>query len=61
MDKAKIGVIETLPLLTNIMGVRSFLEHAGFYMGFIKDFPKIAKPLSSLLVRDIPFDFNDEC
>ncbi|XP_052734154.1 uncharacterized protein LOC128196692 [Vigna angularis] len=28
---------------------------------FIKDFSKIAKPLSNLLVKDAPFVMNDEC
>jgi hypothetical protein len=39
----------------------SFLGHAGFYIRFIKDFSKIARPLCSLLAKDAPFDFNEEC
>ena len=31
VDRAKIEVIEQLPPLTNVKGVRSFLCHAGFY------------------------------
>ncbi|GKA09913.1 reverse transcriptase domain-containing protein [Tanacetum coccineum] len=46
---------------TNIYGIRSFLEHAGFYRRFIKDFSKIARPLTKLLEKDTPFEFNDEC
>ncbi|GJT23075.1 reverse transcriptase domain-containing protein [Tanacetum coccineum] len=46
---------------TNIKGVRSFLGHAGFYRRFIKDFSKIALPLTKLLEKDIPFEFDDEC
>lgn len=42
-------------------GVRSFLGHAGFYRRFIKDFSKIAKPLSSLLVQGVPYEFIEEC
>ncbi|GKC02848.1 reverse transcriptase domain-containing protein, partial [Tanacetum coccineum] len=48
-DKAKIDVISKLPPPTNIKGVRSFLGHAGFYRCFIKDFSKIARPLTKLL------------
>ena len=61
MDKAKIEVIERLPSPTNIKGVRSFLGHASFYKEFIRDFSKIPKPLSNLLVRDVPFVFYVEC
>jgi len=41
--------------------VRSFLGHVDFYRRFIKDFSKIVKPLTYLLVKDMPFDFNEEC
>ena len=41
-------------------GIRSFLCHAGFYRRFIKDFFKIAKPLSNLLVQGVPFEFDDQ-
>ncbi|GJX74386.1 reverse transcriptase domain-containing protein [Tanacetum coccineum] len=61
VDKAKINVISKLPPPTNIKGVRSFLGHAGFYRRFIKDFSKIARPLTKLLEKDTPFEFNDEC
>ena len=38
-----------------------FLGHAGFYRRFIKDFSKIAKPLSNLLNKEAVFVFNEEC
>ncbi|GKC60108.1 hypothetical protein Tco_1087706 [Tanacetum coccineum] len=46
---------------TNIKGIRSFLAHAGFYRRFMKDFSKITRPLTKLLEKDTPFEFNDEC
>src|ERR1051325_3921746 len=61
VDKAKIDVIETLPPPTNVKGIRSFLGHAGFYRRFIKDFSKIAKPLSNLLNKDESFIFDRDC
>ena len=61
VDHAKVDVIEKLPPLSNVKGVRSFLGHAGFYRRFIKDFSKIAKPLCNLLVKDAHFEFDGEC
>ena len=61
VDKAKIEVIERLPPPTSVKGIRSFLGHAGFYHRFIKDFSKIAKPLTNLLAKDVPFEFTNEC
>nr|GEV49188.1 reverse transcriptase domain-containing protein [Tanacetum cinerariifolium] len=61
VDKANIDVISKLPPHTNVKGIRSFLRHAGFYRRFIKDFSKIARPLTKLLEKDTPFEFNDEC
>ena len=42
-------------------GIRSFLEHAGFYRRFIKDFYKLSKPLCNLLEKNSTFDFDDVC
>jgi len=61
VDKAKIDVIGKLSPPVNVKGVRSFLGHVGFYRRFIKDFSKIAKPLSNLLNKDKSFLFDDEC
>ena len=61
VDRVKIEVIEKLPPPINVKGICSFLGHAGFYRRFIKDFSQIARPLTSLLAKDAPFDFTDEC
>ncbi|XP_022855935.1 uncharacterized protein LOC111377112 [Olea europaea var. sylvestris] len=61
VDKVKIQVIEKLPPPTSVKGVSSFLGHVGFYRRFIKDFSKITKRLCNLLMKDIHFEFNEEC
>ena len=58
VDKAKIVFISKLPSPTNVKTVRQFLGHAGFYMRFIMDFSKIAKPLYKLLEKDAKFIWN---
>ncbi|GJZ67105.1 reverse transcriptase domain-containing protein [Tanacetum coccineum] len=61
VDKAKVDVIAKLPHPTIVKGVRSFLDHAGFYRRFIKDFSKISRPMTHLLEKNTPFIFSDEC
>ncbi|RDX93681.1 Retrovirus-related Pol polyprotein, partial [Mucuna pruriens] len=61
VDKAKIDVITSLPNPTSVRKVRSFLGHAGFYRRFIKDFSKLALPLSTLLQKDVEFNFDQPC
>ncbi|XP_062080882.1 uncharacterized protein LOC133785678 [Humulus lupulus] len=61
VDKANIDLIRSLPSLTSVKEVRSFLGHAGFYRRFIKDFSKISTPLCNLLQKDVKFEFNEKC
>ena len=61
VDKAKIETIEKLLPPSSVKGIRSFPGHAGFYRRFIKDFSKIAKHLSNLLIQGAPFEFDDQC
>nr|GEV28969.1 reverse transcriptase domain-containing protein [Tanacetum cinerariifolium] len=61
VDKAKVDVIAKLPHPTTVKGIQSFLGHASFYRRFIKDFSKIAKPMTRLLKKDTPFLFFKEC
>ncbi|CAM8947845.1 unnamed protein product [Rhodiola kirilowii] len=61
VDRAKVEVIEKLPPPKDVRGIRSFLGHAGFYRRFIKDFSKIAKPLTDLLCQEADFNFNNSC
>nr|GEW70223.1 hypothetical protein [Tanacetum cinerariifolium] len=61
VEKAKIDVISKLPPPANIKSIGGFLGHASFYQRFIKDFSKIARPLTKLLEKDTPFELDDKC
>ena len=52
VDQTKISLMKTLLLPTTVKGIKIFLGHAGFYIRFIKDFSKIARPLCRLLEKD---------
>ena len=61
MDEVKIEAIAKLPIPKCMKDIRSFLGHADFYRRFIKDFSKIARPLTNLLAKDVSFTFDAEC
>jgi len=61
VDKAKVDLISNLPVSSSVKQVRSFLGHAGFYRRFIKDFSKVACPLTNLLAKDAPFVIDESC
>ena len=61
IDKSKVDLVRYLPPPTSICEVRSFLGQAGFYRRFIQDFSKIARPLTLLLQKDVPFKFDEKC
>nr|GFA43334.1 reverse transcriptase domain-containing protein [Tanacetum cinerariifolium] len=61
VDRAKVDVIAKLPHPTTVKGIRSFLDHAGFYRRFIQDFSKISRPMTHLLEKNTPFVFSEDC
>ena len=61
VDRSKVEVITKLPEPKCLKDIRSFLGHAGFYRKFIKGFSKIARPLTNLLGKDVPLNFDEEC
>lgn len=60
VDKAKIEIIENLQPPKTVREIRCFLGHDGFYRRFIKDFSKITKPLTELLMKDAEFIFDEK-
>ena len=60
VEKAKIEVIQNLPLPGTVRDLRNFLGHVGFYRRFIQDFAKVSKPLTTLLCKDKDFIIDEE-
>jgi hypothetical protein len=46
---------------TNVSEIQSFLGLVGYYRRFIKDFSKIAKPMTNLLEKNKAFEWTEEC
>jgi hypothetical protein len=61
LDPSKVkDVLNWIPPM-NALKIRSFLGLAGYYRRFIKDFSKIAKPMTRLLEKNKNFDWTEEC
>jgi len=60
MDDKKIQAVQEWPEPTNVKEVRGFLGFTNFYRRFIKDYSKIAAPLTSLTKADITFEWNEK-
>ena len=61
VDPAKIEVVTTWPRPTTVIGIRSFMGLAGYYRRFIKDFSRIATPLTQLTRKGAPFVQSKDC
>jgi len=55
VDPKKVSAVSTWPLPHDLTSTRSFLGFVGFFRRFIKDFAKIAAPLTSLTRSTVPF------
>ena len=60
-DPDKTKLIRDYPTPTKVTQVRSFLGLVGYYRKFVKDFCKIAEPLTNLTRKDVSFVWSSEC
>jgi hypothetical protein len=61
VDPEKISVLKNWQVPTTVRGIQSFLGFCNFYRRFIKNCGRIAKPLTKLTRKDIPFKFDEAC
>src|ERR687885_1514720 len=59
VDPAKIEAVMNWKSPRNPTEIKSFLGLAGYYRRFIKDFSKIAGPLTKLTRKDVPYKWDD--
>jgi hypothetical protein len=61
VDLGKVRDVLNWMIPTNVSAIQSFLGLAGYYRCFIKDFSKIAKPMTKLLEKNKAFEWVEEC
>ncbi|GBG93051.1 hypothetical protein CBR_g58406 [Chara braunii] len=60
-DSRKAAAVKEAPVPTSLTQVRAFLGLAPYYRRFIKGFVVIARPLTNLLRKDQPLNWDAEC
>lgn len=62
VDPAKTAVVRDWAPPTSVKGVQSFLGFCNFYRKFVREYGRIARPLTALTRQGLPkFDWTDEC
>jgi hypothetical protein len=61
VDPGKVKDVLNWKPPTDVGELRSFLGLAGYYRRFIKGFSKLAKPMTSLLEKNVKFVWSKQC
>ncbi|WVZ93436.1 hypothetical protein U9M48_039414 [Paspalum notatum var. saurae] len=61
VDPSKVKDVPNWKRLETVTEIGSFLGLAGYYRRFIKDFSKIAKPMTSLTKKNASFTWGPKC
>ncbi|CAJ2662068.1 unnamed protein product [Trifolium pratense] len=61
VDPSKVEAVQNWPRPTTVKEIRSFLGLAGYYRRFVKDFSKLAFPLTRLTQKKVEFQWTDAC
>jgi len=61
VDPKNVASVVSWQRPTTLTEIRSFLGLAGYYRRFVQDFSCIAKPLTRLTEKGVPFVWNNDC
>ena len=59
MDSVKTNAIKDWKSSSNLKDIQSFIAFANFYHQFIKDFTKMASPLTALTKKNVVFKWEE--
>ena len=61
VDPEKVEVVMSWERPKSVFEIRSFLGLVGYYRRFIKDFSRIAAPMTRLTRKEVKFEWDDRC
>ena len=61
VDPEKVEAVMSWERPKSVFEIRSFLGLAGYYRRFIKDFSRLATPMTRLTRKEVKFDWDDLC
>ena len=59
-DPEKVRAIREYPVPKTVRDIRAFIGLAGYYRRHVRNFAELAKPLTNLTKKDIPFEWINE-
>ena len=61
VDPEKVEAVMSWARPKSVFEIRSFLGLAGYYEQFIKDFSRLAAPMTRLTQKEVKFEWSDLC
>ena len=61
VDPSKVEAVMNWKAPKNVTEIRSFLGLAGYYRRFVKDFSRIARPMTALMRKENRFKWDEKC
>ena len=61
MDLKKVKAVRDWLIPKNVKDMQSFIGLANYYRRFVRDFGKVAAPLTNLTKGTVKFEWTEEC
>ena len=61
VDPEKVEAVMSWERKKSVFEIRNFLGLAGYYWRFIKDFSRLAAPMTRLTQNEVKYEWDDQC